>query len=110
MTNFWPKQPVIYEINTWVWLYELSQKYKKPIHLGNVPVKEWDGVASLKIDAVWLMGVWERSPVGVRIARENQEFLAEFRQVLPDFKVEDVVGSPYCIHHYAVDEHLGGEP
>ena len=24
----WPKNPVIYEINTWVWLRELGQKYR----------------------------------------------------------------------------------
>ena len=28
--NPWPKHPVIYEINTWVWLGELSQKYQRP--------------------------------------------------------------------------------
>lgn len=108
MMRSWPKQPVIYEINTWVWLYELSQKHKKRVHLGNVPVKEWDAIASLKVDAVWFMGVWERSPVGIRIARENLEYLTESQQVLPDFKTEDVVGSPYCIRRYVIDEHLGG--
>ena len=24
----WPEHPVIYEINTWVWLAELSRKYR----------------------------------------------------------------------------------
>jgi hypothetical protein len=24
----WPKYPLIYEINTWVWLRELGQKYQ----------------------------------------------------------------------------------
>ena len=33
----WPKYPVIYEINTWVWLQELSQKYKSPVTLANAP-------------------------------------------------------------------------
>ncbi len=35
--NVWPKRPVIYEINTWVWLQELSQKYKSPVTLAKVP-------------------------------------------------------------------------
>jgi len=104
----WPKQPIVYEINTWVWLHELSQKYKNAIHLGNVPAEDWDTIASLKVDAVWFMGVWERSPLGLRIARKNQELLDEFRRVLPDFKLKDVVGSPYCIRRYVVDRHLGG--
>ncbi len=106
--NNWPKRPVLYEVNTWVWLYELSQRNKEEIHLGNVPNKEWDAIASLSVDAVWLMGVWERSPTGARIATENQGLLTEFRRILPDFKLEDVVGSPYCIRNFEVDAHLGG--
>jgi len=104
----WLKQAVLYEINTWVWLYELSRKYGKRIHLGNVPAKEWDDIASLKVDGVWLMGVWERSPFAIRIATGNPGPLAEFRQVLPDFKITDVAGSPYAIRRYVVDPHLGG--
>ena len=41
----WPKHPVIYEINTWVWLGELSRKYQKPVNLATVPEQEWDAIA-----------------------------------------------------------------
>ncbi|MGC2765699.1 MAG: hypothetical protein WB607_09350 [Candidatus Acidiferrum sp.] len=37
----WPKHPVIYEINTWVWLSELSRKYKSLVNLATVPEEEW---------------------------------------------------------------------
>ena len=33
----WPPHPWIYEINTWVWLNELSQRYQRPITLANLP-------------------------------------------------------------------------
>ena len=33
----WPAHPVIYEINTWIWLNELSRRYQTPISLANVP-------------------------------------------------------------------------
>jgi hypothetical protein len=36
----WPKNPVIYEINTWVWLEELSRAYGQPVSLATVPPKE----------------------------------------------------------------------
>ncbi len=104
----WHRNPIIYEFNTWVWLHELSQQYKQPITLGKVPLQEWDAIASLGIDAVWLMGVWERSPAGVRISLEHPGLQAEYHRVLPDVSVEDVVGSPYCIRRYEVDEYLGG--
>ncbi len=104
----WPKYPVIYEINTWVWLGELSRKYQKSMDLATVPEQEWDAIAAHGFDAVWFMGVWERSPFGIRIAMQNQGLLEDFRRALPDFAAEDIVGSPYCVRRYTVDEHLGG--
>jgi glycosidase len=103
-----PKNPLIYEINTWVWLYELSQKYGRHVTLSTVPVQEWDVLSQLGVDAIWLMGVWERSPAGIAIALENEAMVAEFRKVLPGFKPVDVAGSPYCVRRYVVDGHLGG--
>ena len=104
----WPRYPVIYEINTWVWLQELSEKYKRPVTLAKVPMEEWDSIAGLKVDAVWFMGVWERSPAGIAIANRNKSLLEDFRRVLSDYRPEDNVGSPYCVRGYVVDEHLGG--
>ena len=40
----WPRHPVIYEINTWVWLAELSRKHLKPVNLATVPPGEWDKI------------------------------------------------------------------
>lgn len=104
----WPKRPVIYEINTWIWLRELGQENDIPLSLANVPDEEWDAIAALGFDAVWLMGVWERSPAGIRIAMRNEGLLADFRRALPDFTESDNVGSPYCIRNYTVDSRLGG--
>lgn len=106
--NTWPKYPLIYEINTWVWLNELGRGKKKPVTLATVPNKEWDAIAALGFDAVWLMGVWERSPAGIRVSMGNEGLLADFRRALPDFTADDNVGSPYCVRDYAVDPRLGG--
>jgi hypothetical protein len=103
-----PQRPAIYEINTWVWLNELTRKYGSALTLASVPEEEWDAIAAIGIDAVWLMGVWERSPAGIRIAMRNEGLLASFRRALPDFAAEDNVGSPYCVRRYEVDPHLGG--
>ena len=54
------------------------------------------------------MGVWERSPAGIRIARELPVLQEEYRRVLPDVTPDDVAGSPYCVHRYVVDKQLGG--
>ena len=57
--------PFIYEINTWAWLESISAEEDKPIDLGSVPQRHWDEIAGLGFDAVWLMGVWRRSPAGI---------------------------------------------
>ena len=106
--TIWPQNPLIYEINTWVWLDELSRRYGRQITLGTVPEEDWDYLGRMGFDAVWLMGVWERSHLGIRIANENQSLVDEFRQVLADYTEADNVGSPYCVHRYVVDGHLGG--
>jgi hypothetical protein len=104
----WPRYPTLYEINTWVWLSELSLKSGASVDLGSVPAAEWDAIARFGFDAVWFMGVWERSPAGIAIANQNMNLVADFRRALPDFTMADNVGSPYCIRRYVVDAHLGG--
>ena len=91
-----------------MWLNELSRKYRKSVDLATVSEQEWDAIASYGFDAVWFMGVWERSPAGIGIAMQNEGLLEDFRRSLPDFSSEDNVGSPYCVRRYVVDEHLGG--
>jgi hypothetical protein len=104
----WPRFPTIYEINSWVWLSALGEKSGKSFDLSSVPSAEWDAIADYGFDAVWLMGVWERSPAGIAIANQNKDLLDDFRRALPDFRPQDNVGSPYCVRRYVVDQHLGG--
>jgi hypothetical protein len=95
-----PPFPYVYEINTWPWLAGLD--------LGSVPDERWDEIAAGGFDAVWLMGVWQRSPAGIAIALANDDLVRSFRDALPDVRDDDVIGSAYCIRDYVVDEHLGG--
>ena len=90
----WTQRSRTYEINTWVWLYELSRRHQRHIHLRNIPAQDWNGLGLLGVDTVWLMGVWERSPAGIAISMRNEGLLEDFRRVLPDFSPEDNVGRP----------------
>ncbi|MEZ4671095.1 MAG: alpha-amylase family glycosyl hydrolase [Anaerolineae bacterium] len=101
----WPKKPFIYEINTYVWLNTLSRSYKHPLTLENVPDKVLDELASYHVDAIWLMGIWQRSAA----ARDSaHNYLHEYQGALPDLTPDDVPGSPYAVGAYQVDEHFGG--
>jgi hypothetical protein len=95
-----PARPTIYEINTAVWLRGRS--------LAEVSAAEWDALAALPVDAVWLMGVWRRSPAGLAIALADPGLMASFRAALPDVQEADVIGSPYCVREYTVDARFGG--
>jgi hypothetical protein len=97
-----PPRPTVYEINTAVWLERLG------CTLGEVPSAAWDELAGLPVDAVWLMGVWRRSPAGLAIAQADPGLDAGNRAALPDLRPQDVIGSPYCVRDYVVDERFGG--
>ena len=102
----WQLIVVVYEINTWTWLREWSQVCRRDLSLADLPDGAWDELQGY--DAVWLMGVWERSPAGVSLTVANRPVLDELRRVVPDLRPRDVIGSPYCIRRYAVDSRLGG--
>ena len=105
----WPRHPAIYQINTWVWLSAIGAKIGRAVDLSSVPAAEWDTIAKFGFEAVWLMGVWERSPACIVISNQNQVLLDDFRRALPDFRPEDNVGSAFSVRRYVVDPHLGGK-
>ena len=104
----WPGNPVIYEINTAIWLGDLSRAAGRRMTLADVPDSVWDDVTPAGVDAVWLMGVWERSPAGLALANANPSLQASFRDTLPDLRPGDVIGSPYCVRRYVADAMFGG--
>ena len=99
---------MIYEVNTAIWLSEQSRAAGRPVTLADVPASAWDEVTPDGIDAVWLMGVWERSPAGLELTHANAGLQASFREALPDLRSADVIGSPYCVRRYVVDASFGG--
>ncbi len=100
-----PPNATIYEINTWIWLNELSANAGRTLRLQDVPDAELERLAGLKLDAIWLMGVWHRSPAAHASALNYEH---EYRGALPDIRPEDILGSAYAVGDNRVDEQLGG--
>ncbi|GID30864.1 hypothetical protein Abr02nite_58470 [Paractinoplanes brasiliensis] len=86
----------------------MAARYRRPVALGDVPGEVWDELEGF--DAVWLMGVWERSPAGLAVALADPGLRRDFHAALPDLHTSDVVGSPYCVRRYEVDTRIGGGP
>ncbi len=101
----WQPNPKIYEINTWVWLHQLSKDYEQDITLANVPEAEIKKLSSYRFDAIWMMGVWHRG----KATRDSAlNYIHEYEGALPDITKEDVSGSAYAIGGYYVEPELGG--
>ncbi|HUO33466.1 MAG TPA: alpha-amylase family glycosyl hydrolase [Candidatus Acidoferrum sp.] len=101
------QHPHIYEINTWVWLEELSARLGRTIALAGVPDSEWDALASQGFDIIWLMGVWRRSPESRRVLMEDPGNRAACDLALPGWKPDDFIASPYSVSAYTVDKRIG---
>ncbi len=99
---------LIYEINTRIWIRELSIKYQREIKLNNIPREEIEYFKESGFDAVWLMGVWLESKKSRDLALLDPMLAHELKTALPDLTPEDVASSPYSITGYEVQPVLGG--
>lgn len=92
----WMPQVVMLAKNSYVWLDQLSKKYKREIRrLDQVPDEELDKFARWNFNALWLIGVWERSPASKRI-----------KHIMGNI---DAVASAYSLYDYTIAHALGGE-
>lgn len=101
--------PSLYQINTRVWLTELSRKLGRPATLDDIPDAELDRFAEIGFDWIWFLSVWQTGKAGQKISRSNSEWRAEFQHTLPDLREEDIAGSGFAITGYTVHRDLGGD-
>jgi glycosidase len=101
--------PSLYQINTRVWLTELSRALDRPATLDDVPDSELDRLADMGFDWLWFLSVWRTGAAGRQISRAHHEWQNEFRETLPDLCEEDIVGSGFAITGYTVHPGLGGD-
>ena len=92
----WMPRTVMIAKSTLVWLDQLARRYQRPVHrLDQVPDEELDRLAAFGINALWLIGVWERS--------------AASRVIKQAAGQPDAAASAYAVHDYAIAHELGGE-
>ncbi len=103
-----PRYPSLYQVNTRVWLTELSQTLGRSATLNDIPDSDLDEFAGQGFDWIWLLSVWQTGAAGRAISRSNPEWRREFTATLPDLKDEDIAGSGFAIRSYTVQRGLGG--
>jgi hypothetical protein len=104
-----PPYPMLYQINTRVWLTELSATVGRPATLDDIPDADLDRAAEMGFDWIWFLSVWRTGPTGQRVSRGNPHWRKEFEEALPDLSEEDIAGSGFAITGYTVDPRLGGD-
>jgi hypothetical protein len=101
--------PSLYQVNTRVWLTELSGALNRPATLDDIPDAALDRMAARGFDWVWFLSVWQTGPAGKRVSRDNPDWRREFEETLPDLREGDIGGSGFAITGYRVHSELGGE-
>jgi hypothetical protein len=104
-----PRYPALYQINTRVWLMQLSQTLGRHATLDDVPDDELDRLAAGGFDWIWLLSVWRTGVAAQNISRANPEWRHEFQETLPDLREDDIAGSGFAITGYTVHPSLGGD-
>jgi hypothetical protein len=104
----WPDFPLVYEVNTRVWLAELARRCGRSVTLANVPDEVFQSWRDRRFDAVWLMGVWQPSEYSRQLALADSALVASFSRALPDWTSQDIASSPYAIAGDRVADSLGG--
>ncbi|MFN9715214.1 MAG: alpha-amylase family glycosyl hydrolase [Planctomycetota bacterium] len=104
-----PRYPSLYQINTRVWLTELSRGLGRPATLDDIPDDELDRLAGLGLDWIWFLSVWQTGPGARQVSRNHSEWRREFAETLPDLREEDIGGSGFAITDYTVHQELGGD-
>lgn len=101
--------PLLYQINTRVWLTELSQQLGRSATLDDIPDAELNRLAEMGFDWVWFLSVWQTGPGAQQVSRSNAGWRREFQDTLPDLHEEDIAGSGFAITGYTVHKNLGGD-
>jgi glycosidase len=101
--------PLVYEINTRIWLRKLSALHNRKVTLGDIPESEFAFFSTCGFDIVWLMGVWRPSLYSRAIATAHPGLRTSFLEHIDEVDPGDIASSPYSIPSYTVNETLGGE-
>ena len=64
--------------------------------------EQFDYLAENGVDIIWMMGVWKLGNYGLEFDKK-----LNYSQYLPDWTMDDVIGSPYAVTEYVCNPDLG---
>ncbi len=95
LDSSWMPEVVMLAKSTYVWLDQLSKRYRKAVNrLQDIPDEELDLMAERGFTALWLIGLWQRSTASQKIKQ---------MQGNPEAKA-----SAYALEKYDISDDIGG--
>lgn len=102
------KHPLLFQVNTRVFMGESSREMGRQATLDDVPNTLLDKLAAQGFEWVWFLGVWTTGPAAREVSRGRLDWREGFVRDLPDLRDEDITGSPFAIQAYDVAPEYGG--
>ena len=119
-----PEFPLLYQINTRILISEAKSTL---LSLGNqkngskkytlrdfLEVDEFINAfvykkkrETPKYNFIYLLGVWQTGEASREISRTNVKELENYKKELPDFKTDDISGSPFAVQSYTFNRDFG---
>ncbi len=92
----WMPRVVLLAKSVYVWLAQLSAECGRTLTtLSDIPDEVLDSITSRGFTALWLIGIWRRSPASATIKKRQG--------------TSDAIASAYSIDSYEIDDRLGGQ-
>lgn len=104
-----PRFPSLYQINTRIWLREMSRRNGPLATLDQIDDGRLDSIRFLGFDWLWPLGVWQTGEASRAVSRSDKVWVKEFERTVPDLQEEDISGSPFAIKNYSVHTDFGGD-
>lgn len=101
--------PSLLQINTRVWLTELSAGLRRRATLDDISDDELKKFADQGFDWIWFLSVWQTGQWAQKVSRTNPGWRNEFEETLTDLTDDDIGGSGFAITNYVVHRNLGGD-
>jgi len=92
----WMAEVVLIAKSIRVWMAQLGHRYRTEVAtLDDIPDAELEQLAACGFNALWLIGLWERSPASAKIKRLRGN--------------RDAAASAYALFDYRIAAELGGD-
>lgn len=102
-----PKTPLLFQLNTRMHLFERSELLGRPCTLDDIDDQLLDRLSIQGFQWLWALGVWQTGERGRAISAGSPSWREEFTNTLADLEAQDIIGSPFAVRSYTLDEALG---